>query len=101
MSVVHNTQRPDSTIRKKSNQICYHFIRESVAMNESLVTHIETNENPADLATKILTSQPKREYLASKLIHDVYDDHGFPYDHKRWYVVLGFQGFPATMAKLT
>ena len=71
--VVHNTQRPDSTIKKKSNQICYHFIRESVAMNESLVGHIKTNENPADLATKIVTNQPKRQYLTSKLLYDIYD----------------------------
>ena len=75
MSVVHNAQRPDSTIKKKSNQICYHFIRESVAMNESLVGHIVTHENPADLATKILTNQAKREYLTAKLLYDLYDDH--------------------------
>ena len=75
MSVVKNTRSPESTIKKKSNQICYHFIRESVAMGESLVAHIDTNENTADLATKIITSQPKREYLVSKLLYDIYDDH--------------------------
>ena len=32
MSVIHNTQRPESTLRKKSNSICYHAVRESVAM---------------------------------------------------------------------
>ena len=29
MSVIHNTQRPDSTLKKKSNSICYHFVREA------------------------------------------------------------------------
>ena len=24
MSVIHNTQRPESVLKKKSNQICYH-----------------------------------------------------------------------------
>ena len=46
MSVIHNTQRPDSTLRGKSNSICYHEMREIVAMGESLRTHIPTNENP-------------------------------------------------------
>ena len=41
MSVIHNTQRPESTLRKKSNQICYHAVRESVAMNECLTGHID------------------------------------------------------------
>ena len=53
MSVIHNTQRPESTLKKKSNSICYHAVRESVAMGESLTGHIATTENPADLATKV------------------------------------------------
>ena len=28
MSVIHNTQKPESTLKKKSNQICYHAVRE-------------------------------------------------------------------------
>ena len=75
MSVAHNARRPDSTIKKKSNQICYHFIHELGAMNESLVGHIETQENPADLLTKILTNQSKQEYLTAKLLYDLYYDH--------------------------
>ena len=31
-SVIQNTQRPESTLKKNSNSICYHAIRESVAM---------------------------------------------------------------------
>ena len=30
--VIHNTQRPESTLGKKSNSICYQAMRESVAM---------------------------------------------------------------------
>jgi hypothetical protein len=29
MSVIHNTQKPESTLKKKSNSICYHFCRSS------------------------------------------------------------------------
>jgi hypothetical protein len=32
MSVVHNTQRPESVLKKKSNTICYHVVRESAAI---------------------------------------------------------------------
>ena len=52
MSVIHNTQRPESMLKKKSNSICYHAIRESVARGESLTGHIGTNENVGNLATK-------------------------------------------------
>ena len=31
MSVVSNTSRPESTLRKKSNAVAYHFARENVA----------------------------------------------------------------------
>jgi hypothetical protein len=30
--VVHNTQHPESVLKKKSNSICYHAVRESAAM---------------------------------------------------------------------
>ena len=32
MSVIHNTSKPESVLKKKSNSICYHFVREAVAM---------------------------------------------------------------------
>ena len=32
MSVIHNTSKPESVLNKKSNYICYHFLREAVAM---------------------------------------------------------------------
>ena len=73
MSVIHNTQRPESTLKKKSNQICYHFIRESVAMGETLTGHIPTESNPADLATKTIPGGQKRNHLVGKLLHDICD----------------------------
>ena len=30
MHVIHNTQRPESTLKKKNNSICYHALREAV-----------------------------------------------------------------------
>jgi hypothetical protein len=34
MLVVHNTQRPESVLKNKSNTICYHAVRDSAAMGE-------------------------------------------------------------------
>ena len=62
MLVIHNTQRPESMLKKKSNLICYHAIRESVAMGESLTGHIGTNKNVGD-------------YTVSQLLYDIYDDY--------------------------
>jgi len=75
MSVIHNTQRPESMLKKKSNSICYHAIREAVAMNECLTAHISTHENPADIATKVLPGGYKRDYLISLVLYDLTDDH--------------------------
>jgi hypothetical protein len=76
MSVIHNTQRPESTLKKKSNSICYHAVRESVAMGESLTGHVASTENLADIATKILGGGMKRDHLVGFLLHDVVDDDG-------------------------
>ena len=73
MSVVTNSSKPESTLKKKSNSICYHAVRESVAMGESLVTHIKGNDNVADVLTKSVVGQ-KRRTLVSKILYDVYDD---------------------------
>jgi hypothetical protein len=75
MSVVTNSSKPESQLKKKCNSICYHAVRESVAMGESLVSHISTDKNPADLMTKTLVGV-KRRFLVSKLLYDIYDDHG-------------------------
>ena len=54
MSAVHNTSRPESVLRKKSNSVCYHAVSESVVIGESLVGYIPSKENVADLMTKVL-----------------------------------------------
>ena len=74
MSVIHNTERPESMLKKKSNSICYHAIRESVMMGESLTAHIGTNENVGNLATEVLYGQ-KRQYMVSQLLYNIYDDY--------------------------
>jgi hypothetical protein len=53
MSVVHNTHRPESVLKKKSNSICYHAVRESAAMGESIIGHVHSVDNPADIRVNI------------------------------------------------
>ena len=74
MSVIHNLSRPESVLSKRSNSICYHTVCESVAMGESLVGHIPSKENIADLLTKVLYGE-KRRYLVSNILYDIPDDH--------------------------
>jgi hypothetical protein len=73
MSVVHNTQRPESILKKKSNSICYHVVRESSAMGESKIEHVPSVENPADIFTKVVPGGKKRNHLTRLLLHDLCD----------------------------
>jgi hypothetical protein len=73
MSVVHNTQRPESVLKKKSNSICYHAVRKSSAMGESIIGHVPSVENPADICTKVVPGGLKRNHLIRLLLHDLCD----------------------------
>ena len=70
---ITNSTRPESTLKRKNNSICYHLVRESVAMNESLITHIPTADNLSDLMTKP-TFGSKRRRLVGGILYDIYDD---------------------------
>jgi hypothetical protein len=73
MSVLHNTQRPESVLKKKSNSICYHAVRESAAMGESIIGNVPSVDNPADICTKIVTGGQKQNHLIFLLLHDLCD----------------------------
>jgi hypothetical protein len=55
-SVIKNLPVPESCLRKKSNAIVYHAVREAVAMGELVVTFIPSLQNIAGLMTKVLSS---------------------------------------------
>ncbi len=73
-SQVTNATIPESPLKKKCNSICYHAVQESVAMGESLITHIYSDENLSDLMTKV-TRSGKRHQLVGNIRYDIYDDH--------------------------
>ena len=74
MSVIHNTQRPESTLKKKSNSICYHYACESVTMNEHLTWHFQSEDNPSDLKTKLIPGGMKRDHLVSMILWDLVNE---------------------------
>jgi hypothetical protein len=73
MFVVHKTQRPKSVLNNKSNYICYHAVRESAAMGESLIGHVPYVDNPADIYTKVVPGGQKQNHLIRLLLHDLCD----------------------------
>jgi hypothetical protein len=67
-SVLANTMVPESQLKKKSNSIAYHFVREGCARDEWRTTYINTHENPADLLTKPLSSGEKRDKFVRMIL---------------------------------
>ena len=67
MSVVHNCSNPASMLKKKSNSIAYHYVRERCAAGVCSVTYVPTKDNVADMLTK---SQPGevRKRLAEQVL---------------------------------
>jgi hypothetical protein len=68
MSVVKNTSLPDSTLKKKSNSIAYHYVRERVAAGVVDVSYVHTSCNLADMLTKIHGGKERHE-LAQMVLY--------------------------------
>jgi hypothetical protein len=73
MSVSHKTQRLESVLKKKSNSICYHAVCESSAMGASIIGHVPSVDNPADICTKVVPGGQKWNHLIRLLLHDLCD----------------------------
>ena len=72
-SVLCNTTAPESTLKKKSNAIAYHFVREGVARDEWRTAYVNTEENLADLFTKCLNGAKRWKFVRMILQH-IYPD---------------------------
>ena len=73
-SVLANTTRPDSTLKKKSQSIAYHFVREGSARGEWRTSYVNTHENESDLLTKQLPSGEKRRGFVRNLLHHIFPE---------------------------
>ena len=71
-SVLANTTIPDSTLKKKSQSIAYHMVREGVARDEWRTCYVNTHDNEADLLTKPLPSGEKRKGFVRNLLHHIF-----------------------------
>ena len=68
-SVLANTTMHDSTLKKKSQSIAYHFVCEGVARDEWRTSYVNTHDNEADLLTKQLPHGEKRKGFVCNLLH--------------------------------
>ena len=62
-AVVKSTTRPESTLKKKHNAINYHRIREAQAAGHINITWVESGNNLADVLTKVLVGEKRRELI--------------------------------------
>ena len=71
-SVPANTTITDSSLKKMSQSIAYHFVHEGAARDEWGTSHVNTHENEADLLTMQLPSGEKRKGFVSNLLHHIF-----------------------------
>ena len=79
-SVISNSSNPESQLKKKSNSIAYHFVREGVARDEWRIAYINALDNPSDLMSKSIPKGEKRNKFVSMLLHHVMPDADIPVD---------------------
>ncbi len=70
-SVLANTSAPALALKKKSNAIAYHFMREGCAKDEWRTGYINLHDNVADLLTKPLPSGEKQAKFIRMLLHHI------------------------------
>jgi hypothetical protein len=70
MFVIHNTQWPEPTLKKKNLSICYHAVCEAVAMGEILTSHVQTENNFSDFMMKVTYGQ-KQHHLVGSILFDI------------------------------
>jgi hypothetical protein len=74
MSVIHNTQQPESILKKKNLFIYYHAVCKAAAMGEILISHVRTENNFSDFMMKVTYGQ-KQRHLVGSVLFDIYDNY--------------------------
>lgn len=70
--MLRNSSDPESQLRKKSNSVAYHFVREGTAKDEWRCAYVRSEDNHSDLLSKVLPAGPKREKHCEQLLHWIY-----------------------------
>ena len=68
-SVLCNTTMPDSTLKKKSQSIAYHLIREGITRDEWRMAHANALLNEANLLMKTLSGEQRKSFVCMILDH--------------------------------
>jgi hypothetical protein len=63
-SMVNSASKVEARLNKKQNAICFHTVRESVAANWIRVGWEPTETNIADILTKMLETEKRRQLLS-------------------------------------
>ena len=66
-SVVTNTSVPESTLKKKHYSINFNYVRECVAAGTILIYKVHTGNNLADLFTKLLSCEVRKNLITKIL----------------------------------
>ena len=66
-SVVVNSTKPESTLKKKHNAVSYHRIREAQAAEIICIAKEDSETNLADLLTKLMTGT-RLQVLCSRIM---------------------------------
>jgi hypothetical protein len=71
---LYNTSIPDSMLKKKSQSIVYHLVREGTAnRDEWRMAYVNRHDNEADLLMKCLPAGVKRKGDIRNIIHHIFD----------------------------
>ena len=68
-SILASCGIPDSVLKKKSQSIAYHVLREGAARAEWCTSYVNTNDTESDLMTTLLPSGEKRQAFVGTLLH--------------------------------
>ena len=74
---IANMLKAKSVMKKKSNAIAEHAVREAVAMKEKLISYVNMDLNVTNIMTKVLPARAQRLALIERLMRDItHDDSG-------------------------
>jgi hypothetical protein len=72
-AVLSNSSIPESTLRKKSNSVAYHFVRHGCALDEWRFSYCRSAENPADIMASPRAGGEDRKRKIQMMLYDIYD----------------------------
>ena len=70
-SILSNSSKHHSVLKKNSSRISYHFFRERVAKNEWRTTYLIMDLDPSDIHAKSLSGDEKINGFTGYFIHYV------------------------------